>query len=91
MCALRLPAQAERIAGAVLPVASGDTGMVAERDSRGQADGPDAKQLGVRGAMHLLWDTGHRPAVRHDASRNPQLVHRGLRHRRPKGRQDFAR
>src|SRR5215469_3516189 len=34
MCALRLPAQAARIAGAVLPVASGDIRMVVERDSR---------------------------------------------------------
>src|SRR5262249_20778556 len=45
MCAVRLPAQAERIAGAVLLVAPGDIGMVAECDPRGWADGPYAKQL----------------------------------------------
>src|SRR5262249_34583694 len=45
MCALRLPARAERIAGEVLPVAPGDIGVVAERDPRGWADGPDAERL----------------------------------------------
>src|SRR5215472_11367101 len=61
-CALRLPAQAARIAGAVLPVAPGDIGMVAQCDSGGWADWPDAKRLGVRGAMHLRRNTG--PPIR---------------------------
>jgi len=62
MCAVRLPVQAQGNTSAVLPVASGDIGMVAERDLRGWADWPDAKRLGVRGAMHLLRNTG--PPIR---------------------------
>src|SRR5215471_7576582 len=67
MCALRLPVQAERVAGALLPVASSDIGMVAERDPRGWADGPDAKRLGVRSAMHLHRDTRSLLPGAHDA------------------------
>jgi len=69
MCALRLPAQAARIAGAVLPVASSDIGMVAERDPRRWADGPDAKRLGVD-ALALRWRSPSGEA--HDARRHPE-------------------
>jgi hypothetical protein len=38
--------------------------MVAERDPRGRADGPDAKRLEVGSAMLLLRDSGQRSAMR---------------------------
>src|SRR5262249_46208304 len=90
MCALRLPAQAERIAGAVLLVASGDIGMVAERHPGGWADGPDAKRVG--GQRRDALAPRRRPPSRsaHDALRNLERFTDGSTPR-PEGRQGAAR